>query len=485
MKRSGIWAARLAVCALAASALIFCGGCSDDGTTSSDGPKVHDGPATDGGGDTTPGHDGVKPDGPTTTPDAAPLTGEVIFTVGSSTKSKTLMRIPTTGGTATAVAGLPADIDLLDLAIQVPYGPSPLHRRALPHPVERGGSTWIQLPGSFGLLGRFAGASSFGLLQISTDGTVTALDTVDEAPADGYQPKIAVTDDGKLALANREVGGKQQVVLVRLDGTTWPGSSPASAVRNITPSAAIDASVAVGTLQVGTTHLFFATYDASSAALWTAPIDASAPAQQVTLPLLAGEAATKISGVSVRSADASTFAYRISRAVGFTGWTDWVVVKQGSTTAVNASNAPTVEEASSTGPFMSSMGPKIGLSSTGAQLAYVSLDGKKMWLAKTDGSVQTELTTSFESAVDTFGGIYWADDDNLLFWAGASSTALGLYHYKVSTQTLKNRAGSTVTAPPSTAATCVRKAAGSPPTASGSTWSWPPRRATTRSRWSI
>jgi hypothetical protein len=82
----------------------------------------------------------------------------------------------------------------------------------------------------------------------------------------------------------------------------------------------------------------------------------------------------------------------------------------------------------------------------GATGNATAANASKAWVAKTDGTSTIEISSGGNFVrsnnknidVDQYGAFHWTDDDNLLFWAGVSTTDTDLFHYKVSTSALSN-----------------------------------------------
>jgi hypothetical protein len=101
---------------------------------------------------------------------------------------------------------------------------------------------------------------------------------------------------------------------------------------------------------------------------------------------------------------------------------------------------------------MDSLSPRVALSETGQYVVFATTstatnpNSSKAWVALADGTgTAIELSNSANfvrtpstSDVDQYGSFFWADDSNLLFWAGTSSTKLDLFHYNVGTGALNN-----------------------------------------------
>jgi len=388
--------------------------------------------------------------------------GEVVYLFGPSATSLTLMRVSANGGTPTPVEGVPAGITLksLDVAEHVS---KPLPGAVKPHAVLRGGMTaatrhtWVRLPGGLGLVGQYLGAGSYGLLQVRPDGTVVVLAnsaTASKAtgPAAGFGSHVSVSMDGKLGAFVREDG---ELVLVRFDGTTWPGSIPPSAY--IVVSDGIAEPIVPQSVTVGSSRVLFASSKdmlvKTYPSLWSAPLDASAPPSQITLPTMTKpSSAGKFKVYEVFGPPATDVARKlfVYTATGDSSTRGVLVVAEDANEALNITpNASTSFDIGQVGPsydpIMDGAKPNLAMNPGGTLVAF----GKtKPQIRTVDGSETTDLVPLFVSGVDTYGGFYWASDDDLLFWAGAGGNAMGLYHYRVSTKTLKNRAGSTKTEAP-------------------------------------
>jgi len=92
-----------------------------------------------------------------------------------------------------------------------------------------------------------------------------------------------------------------------------------------------------------------------------------------------------------------------------------------------------------------SAGPYLAISPGGKQVAYLNTSRKQFWVI--DTATKTKVTLNNGSNFATtlvFGGLFFADDDNLIFWGNGE-----LFRYQVSTATVFNltKAGATTAAP--------------------------------------
>jgi hypothetical protein len=422
-----------------------------------DGPvgegPVGDGPLADGPVGEGPVGDGPLPDA--MQPDGPPPVPEVLYSKNTAGNKYTLYTVALDGTGDQAVSGVPADFEICNLEVAAIVGPQDV-RRDLPVQSSWGGRAYLQLPDGLGRLYRIFDGTNYHLMQIKPDNTITLLtDKVDVGCAT-YLP-IALSKDGKLAAV--VLDNSTKLALVRTDGTTWSGTTPASAVLDVTPASWTMTSVRYTSLTMGAQTLLFTARDATNADfLYQVPLDGSAPAAQVTLPNVDGAAVTYINEEMAVSADGLTFAF----VAGQNYSNEEVMVYQDGTTPVAKIISGGVNDYLHAGEwFMSDMDPRLAVSPTGAYVVYTTniLAGgsAECWIASTSSAAKIEIssTTNFQvmgtNKVDTFGGFYWVDDNNLLLWAGVDKTHAGLFHYVLNaTSPLTHLMGATnaTTAPP-------------------------------------
>jgi hypothetical protein len=382
-----------------------------------------------------------------TTSDATPAKPQVLFSTTTTSTTKYSWATVALDGTGFQVMSSPKDMDLCNLSVPGVRGPVDV-RRDLPQRVFWGnasssdGEDFIDLPGGMGRMVRWYDGTDYGLAIIKSNGTFTVLvNKGADTSSCSSTYRVQISDDGKLGAA---VLNDKNIVLLKLDGTTWTGTSPASPVLDITPTGATFTSASFSSLAMGATQLLFVTADASSnKELWSAPLDGSAKAAKITLPTVGGVAPIYLSTPLTMSADGKVFA---TTAGASSSKEDLIIIK--GTTATNLTKFN--ENLHGTGfTLADESSPRIALSAAGTYVVYAttssasSANAKKAWVAKTDGTSTTEISTatnfvrgSSSVDVDTYGSNIWTDDDNLLFWAGTSNTKVDLFRFKASSSTL-------------------------------------------------
>jgi hypothetical protein len=213
-------------------------------------------------------------------------------------------------------------------------------------------------------------------------------------------------------------------------------------VTDVTPTGTL-AQIYYVSLTMGTTELLFVAEDNSgNRSVYAAPLDGSAAAAQLTLPNVGGSAPIWTSTSMAVSGDGTTFAF----TAGSSATSEDLIVYKSGVTTNNPLNVSALDDNlyAPGSSFMDSMNPRVALSENGTYVVYGTTSSASAanrstaWIIKTDGTGQIELNTDFQNNVDQYGSYYWADDDNLLLWAGRSTTRVDLFHYVVSTTTLTN-----------------------------------------------
>ncbi|MCK5799648.1 MAG: hypothetical protein KAI47_20800, partial [Deltaproteobacteria bacterium] len=385
---------------------------------------------------------------------APPPKPQVFFSTTTTSTTKYTWATVALDGTGFKVEpNIPTNMDLCDLGLSGISGPANV-RRDRPQAVFFGNSTTsdgedsITLPGGHGRLLRFYDGTHYGLAIAHPNATIDPLfdqgATTSATNSCASTYRVAVSTDGTLA-AVVLVGVR--VALLKLDGTTWSGTTPASPLKEITPTGVTFTSVYQNSLTLGATQvLFVAKNAAGNRILWSAPRDGSSVAQAIPMPQVGGNTPSYITTPLTMSADGTTFA---TTAGASNSKEDLIVIK--GATATNVSNIN--DNLYNAGTLLGdSLGPQIALSTTGKYVVYgatssaASAYKKKAWVVKTDGTGAIEISNSgnfVRSAsgttdVDNYGSYLWTSDDDLLFWAGKSSTSMDLFHYRVSTNALFN-----------------------------------------------
>ena len=408
-----------------------------------DGPPV-DGPLSDG-----PAVDAMPPDA--MLPDGPPPQPKVLYSKNTANNKYTLYTVALDGTGDQAVSGVPADFEICNLATTQRLGPQDV-RRDRPVQSEWGGRSVVYLPGALGKLYRIFDGTTYHLLQVKPDSTVTVL-TAGVTATCGTYYTLAISADGKLAAA---VLDDTKVVLIRTDGTTWSGTSPASAVLDVTPASWTMTQIRYTSLTIGASTLLFTARDSTNADfLYQVPLDGSAKASQVTLPQVGGAAVAYINEEMAVSADGLIFAF----VAGQNASNEEVLVyKDGATPAVSIISGGVKDYLHAGDWFMSDMDPRLAVSPTGAYVVYTTniLAGgsAECWIAATGSAAKIELSASTKfkvmgaTKVDTFGGFYWVNDNDLILWAGVDKSNAALFHYSLSSDALTHLMGASNNAAP-------------------------------------
>ncbi|MCA9664171.1 MAG: hypothetical protein KC503_01245 [Myxococcales bacterium] len=434
----GISPSRALAALLAAALLVVMGACSDSTSPT-------DGPPRETSADSGP--DGPKPDGPIipdgpvpdTTSDGVPDTPgnsvPVVFSTNSNTSAYTLYTVNTDGTGAAPVAGLSADLALLDIDMAGPSGPIAVRTdRPLQRVVDS--EDFIHLPNGARVY-RYADATNIGLLLIR-DGAATKLDEAPIAASYGASSGnyfVTVSRDGKVLVA---IKNQNQLMLLRLDGTNWPGTQSGVLDASAASWSADVQTIVADSLTAAATHVYFQT-TGSAPKLWRAPLDGSAKASEITV---AG-ASYFDEGMAV-SNDGSTVAFVAGG--GSTSNEVYSLADGANSAPVKVSAGAQARNHYGAGNALFDSGhPRLAVSPTGKVIAYGHTGSGSNWPlsiyavnADGSGNERINLPANLDSTVDTFRHFVWADDDNLVFWGGAAVASQDAYRYQVSTKALSN-----------------------------------------------
>ncbi len=367
--------------------------------------------------------------------DAKPTPATALYTVAASSSSFGLRTVATTSpGKVTQVTGWTGlvDLDALHLAGLQELVPVNADRpqEAKNQPADYQG---IRLPGGLGHLYYFhrklQGTS--GLLQIKPDGSLAVLREVPGVYADTLADHVALEPSGKRGAAIVNPAG---LFLFRTDGGTFGGGAPWKEV----------ASAGLGLLSLRDASLTIAgdwiyVVGASSAGdlLLRAPLDGTADLTAVTLPPSGGATPVSIGdGIAVSSGRD-----RLAVAAGASvAQRDVYVVQASSGAAANATGSPALLR--ERGAVLGQLGGSLAISPGGVLVAYVAqlAGGEELFVARGDGSGTTLVTddTRFKAEAGTLANLVFADDDDLVFMAGASSSQLDAFRWQHSTQQATN-----------------------------------------------
>jgi hypothetical protein len=418
-------------------------------------PQTDGGPKTDLKTDVKPNVDQSSDKGPQ--PDSIPAVDgpyippeKIIFSINTLSSNFNLSEVMTDGTGFKTLTGIPLDISFCPINLAGQEGSVDV-RRDRPITTSWGSERAIQLPNDRGRLHLYQASGQIGLLHIKMDGTVSIL--LDQGVGTSCTQltpyRIAVSPDGALAAVAQS---KNKIHLIRLDGTNWPSTT--SPVLDVTPASWAINLIYDQSLTLTTQYLFFVTSDSlstSARTLYSAPLNGTAKAQKVVLPNVGGVPPDFLDNTIAISADRASIAV----TAGSTASAEEVIlIKEGPTFNMTILSGGTDSYASPGNAFMddSFLYPQLAISPTHKQVAFARAGTPaKLYVVKENGTGKTELSiaANFSPLVDKYGGFFWADDDNLLFWAGTTLAKLNLFRYKVSTGALQNvtKSGAAVTAP--------------------------------------
>jgi len=377
----------------------------------------------------------------TSTDGTTSATETVIYSTNTSSSKYTLNQVMTDGTGQKAVAGFNANISLESIRVAGSGYRNFYPTSLTPNGVARfnvSSEYYLQLPGGKGRLVRTYDATTKGTAYalLAPGGKISTFGAGTSGQYDGVSYYVGFSGDGKTGAF---IQNKKTVFLMKLDGTTFTGGK---AVKDVTPSGFTGTEIYDDSLNFIGKTLYFVTNDGSSKrSLYQVPADGSKAAAKISLPTVGGKAATTIWYIAAPNKDLTHAAWLIGSS---TSVEDVMVLKEGGT-PVNVSKLADNLQSSSTS-FQDTANPMLAMSPKGTYVAYgttssASANKSSFWVAKADGTgtpVMVNSSTNFASAVDTFGGYYFADEDNLLFLAGTTNTKMDLFHYKISTKALAN-----------------------------------------------
>lgn len=334
----------------------------------------------------------------------------------------------------------------------------------------------ISLPNGFdfGILRDTANCKQFSLVSISrATGTASVLsgsvvtDTTIACPPTTtfsmYQPQVAFTDDGEVAVlvvhdssnsATPNVGPPDKVVLVKTDpAKKWTNGLN---VLDVSPTGTEAMHTWYnGNLRIGNEMFFCEGEDAGGvtgeAVLYAGPIDGSSPMKKLAVPLTGTNLPFYWSYSNWRvSQDGKTMVFAIGgNSTSSTTDQDVIAVtnisKAGPMTVSNVSKFATPTRVQSpNGGNLGSIGPsqiKWSLSPDGAWLVFTTgltsaASPDQLWITKTDGTTApTQITTAsvFAAGHLFFGSTEFVSNTKFVFLGGASSTFCDWYVCDIST----------------------------------------------------
>lgn len=389
-----------------------------------------------------------------TPPDAPPPKGPtVVYSVGPSNNALTFKRINLDGTGKQNVPGVPTSISITTL-----YPGGPLEYAAVsrhrPTPQEHITPNYrgVHLPGGRGALYHFQlnSGGGRGFLQIWPSGKVTLL-----GQAAGYSTSqqtyggyVAIQQDGALFAAVRAFAepSKAAVMLFRTDGKTFVKGQ---ATCNVTPKAPLLYFVESMSMTLTKSHLYFAARPVGGFnppwALYRAPLDCSAKAAKVKLSAagFANDTTGYIGPRMVTSEDGGKLALVAGASKKSV---DIVVVDDATGAAVKASSATVVDMTSGRYIMRASAGCQLALSPGGKRVAWVAdtywgVQGQTVVVRPTDNSAPPKavmVKSVFAAKIKHVPTIQWANDEDLLFWAGEALVSLDLFGFNATTGASSN-----------------------------------------------
>jgi len=308
----------------------------------------------------------------------------------------------------------------------------------------------IQLPGKQGYLYQLAALSpaARAFYQVRLDGTATLLESgPGPSPYNSYHFFVSPHPDGTMfaALYAHPDKAKAAVKLIRTDGKKFSGNN--SAVCDITPASPKSYHHGFMTIHFAGGRAWFVGRDAvktSQHYLFSANTDCSAKATPVSLPLSGGKPPVWIEDEMRLTHDGKHLI--VTGGVSYQK-EDIFIVDTAKGTSLNLTDDP----AWYVGP-----GYYLGLYYTNGSSTHVDVSPGKKYAAfikyqgydyelyvrpldKSKAAVHVTGPTNFSNTLDETHGILWATDDDLLLWAGpSSSNNMDLFHYKVSTGAVVN-----------------------------------------------
>lgn len=302
-------------------------------------------------------------------------------------------------------------------------------------------------PDTFGFMLAQGGMVPTPLAATVIQGTGSA-----EGTNQPWQTEVAIHGNLLMAVEDREAvdpiapGQNDRVRLFTLDGVSLAATSQPSA--DITPATPSLVGIAAESLTLTADHLFFVGSVSNSTPatglLFSAPTDGTV-ATQVTVPdvAVAGTAPTVIDGEFRYSDDRTMIVFQ-----GGTSTTeeDLYVIRDitpGGFNILNLSAFASSTEIEEFGDASDGLDNQVAISTGNAQVAFVTRDAgsDELWVVATDGmspAVQVSVASNFAPEIDDIIELWWADDDNLLFFAGTTSVLTDLYRYEVSTGLVYN-----------------------------------------------
>jgi hypothetical protein len=240
-------------------------------------------------------------------------------------------------------------------------------------------------------------------------------------------------DQSTLAVVYDPSSGPDQVFLIKLDGTTF--ASTGTAVVDVTPGFA-NTAILEESLRFSGNNIYFVD-GTTTGNMFRAPLDGSAAGTVVTFPNIGG-------GLPVTIVDGEVF---------YVSSTDSLIVQAGNSataedlfvisntggveTITNITNFGSATQIEEFGDAYDGIDGQIAVSPDGSRCAFIVVDNAddELYWVTTDGLGTPEhLTpdTNFAVEIDDIIELNFYNNQNIMFFAGTSTSAMDLYNADVS-----------------------------------------------------
>jgi hypothetical protein len=387
-------------------------------------------------------------------PDQGTTTSKVVYFSGTGSTSQTAYQINADGTGKTAISGLPATFDvysIYDYGQKREYG---YVNRNRPQEMNTVYSYYkgIHLPNKLGKLYTYKTTSpaGYGYFVIRPDGTGKVLDfkAGSSYSTDSYYYYLGVKPDGTMFAAPIGYNSKTNFKfnLIRTDGKTF--GTTGKGICDITPTTPAVYYPRYYSYVYTTKYFYFMAQDATTSGtyhLFRAPLDCSAKPSKISLANVGSTAATTVDYYGMRWSQTG------GKAVFVAGTSssneDVMLLDEATGKVTNISESPGSYQ--STGYYewyyyYSTSGNNVVISPAGKYVAWVQYKSPNYYLYvraadKSSKAVLITTSTNFASTAKYMANLFWANDDDLFFWAGSSySSTMDMFHYKVSTGALAN-----------------------------------------------
>ncbi len=411
------------------------------------------------------------PDSKPLTPDAGFVSPGVVYASGTSTSSRNVNRIGTSGSGKTTVTGLPKNFNLYYsyLVGRKEYAYVNRHR-PMPMPHISTYHRPLHLPNNLGHLYTYYSSTppgrGFFMVRPSGKAEVIAF----KGPSSGtstsysynYYYYIGANKLGNIIAAAYAYGQSTAaaVHLIRTDGKKWAATG--NYVCDISPKTSALRYIYYHSFRFANKYFYFVAKDATSTSnyhLFKAPQDCSAKATKVTLPTVGGSAPTYFDTNLGLSEDGSRLFFVAGTS---SSKEDIMVLNDATGSARNVSQSPAAYYGPSTYElyYSYSSSPAVDLSPNGKYVAYVKAASPyPLYVRPADAStaaVAVKTSTDFASTAKYTSNVRWLNNDMLMFWVGSTSSYSDMFIYRVSTGKVTQATSSGSTAKPYTGASKIR-----------------------------